>query len=124
MRSTNDEKEPSRSLHPFTVIPAQLAGGGQDLHPDADFTFPEAPAFANPNGTPEGGTEIPDNKRIAQLSIGFGLVTASGMSAIASFQRASTVFITSIALLGLLAGAGFVYLVVKAILSAEYDFEL
>ena len=116
MRSTNDEKESFQSLHPSTVITAQLAGVGQDLHPDADLTFLEAPAL-------EGGAEIPDNKRIVQMSIGFGLITASGMFAIASFQRASSVFITSITLLGLLAGAGFVYLVVKAILAAEYDFD-
>ena len=124
MRSTNDENEFYQSLNPSTTLTAQGVGIDQDLHPNANLPILEASALANLVSEPECKVEMPDNKRIAQLSIGLGFITASVIFAIASFERESTVFITSIAMLSLLAGVGFVYLVVKAILAAEYDFEL
>ncbi len=121
---SKDDKIESCQSFTTTSVTAQCAGIAADIHPDDSLPFLEPPVFTNLGSEPECGVEIPDNKRIARLFIGFGGIAASTMFVMAGFERASSVFIPSITLLSVFAGAGFVYLFVKAILAAEYDFEL
>ena len=102
---TSNIEESCRPDNASTTVTTQGAGIAQNLYPDA-------------------GIKKPVKKRISILIIGFVFNVVSGIFAIASFQRSPAVFNFSIALFSILAGAGFVYLVVKAILATEYDFEL